>query len=212
MKKILGLSFLLLITACGQDDTSLLTNQLDNKLNQYVEEREPNFVQTLNASGIQEPNVNNIFRFGKVNKFLYRGGLPTESDLKALKDFKVKTVVSFRGLGDDKEKFQIAEEKAIVEKLGMKFLNIQIPFDKPVPDKTIKSFFTAVNTKSNQPLFVHCKGGRDRTGTMVALYRIKYEGFTPDKAIEEMKEYTFNPIDYPIFTTQISNFKANSIK
>lgn len=212
MKKILGLSFLLLISACSAEDTSLLTQQLNNKPSTYIEEREPNYVQTLNASGVQEPSVKNIFRFGKVNNFLYRGGLPTESDLKALKDFKIKTVVSFRGLGDPNEKFQIAEEKAMVEKLGMKFLNIQIPFDKPVPDKTIKSFFTAVNTKSNQPLFVHCKGGRDRTGTMVALYRIKYEAYNAEKAINEMKEYTFNPIDYPIFTKQITEFKPSSIK
>lgn len=170
-------------------------------------EFEPNYIQTLNAQGVQEPSINNIFRFGKVNKFLYRGGLPTDSDLKALKDFGVKTIVSFRGLGDPNEKFQIAEEKSATEKLGMKFLNIQIPFDKPVPTTTIKNFFKAVNDKANQPLFVHCKGGRDRTGTMVALYRIQYEKFKPEQAIEEMKEYTFNPIDYPIFTKQINEFK-----
>lgn len=210
MKRLVSLGLLLLVTACGQEtDLNLIQNI--NAPAQLVE-REPNYVQTLNASGVQEASVNNIYRFGKVNNFLYRGGLPTDVDLKALKDFKVKTVISFRGLGDDKEKFQVAEEKAMVEKLGMKFLNVQIPFDKPVPDKTIKQFFTAVNTKANQPLFVHCKGGRDRTGTMVALYRINYEKFTAEKAIEEMKEYTFNPVDYPIFTKQITEFKAGSIK
>lgn len=211
MKQLLSLSLLILLTACGQDVDLSINNNLTTPAN-FIEEREPNYVQTLNASGVQEADIKNIYRFGKVNKFLYRGGLPTETDLKALKDFKVKTVVSFRGLGDDKEKFQIAEEKKQVEKLGMKFLNIQIPFDKPVPEKTIKSFFTAVNNAKNQPLFVHCKGGRDRTGIMVSLYQMKYAGYSAEKAIEEMKEYTFNPSDYPIFTNQIMNFKPTDIK
>ena len=211
MKQLLSLSLLILLTSCGQDIDASINNNLTTP-SSLVVEREPNYVQTLNASGVQVADVKNIYRFGKVNKFLYRGGLPTETDLQALKDFKVKTVVSFRGLGDDQEKFQIAEEKKQVEKLGMKFLNVQIPFDKPVPEKTIKSFFTAVNNVKNQPLFVHCKGGRDRTGTMVALYQMKYAGYSAEKAIEEMKEYTFNPADYPIFTNQIMSFKGTDIK
>lgn len=210
MKKLIFLSFILLASCAQNVDTELINSPVNQ--GSYVQEREPNYVQTLSTTGVQKPDIKNIYRFGKVNSFLYRGGLPTEVDLQALKDFKVKTVISFRGLGDENEKFQIAEEKKMVEALGMKFLNIQVPFDKPVPDKTIKSFFTAVNTVKNQPLFVHCKGGRDRTGIMVALHQIKYAGYTPDKAIEQMKEYTFNPVDYPIFAKQITEFKASSIK
>lgn len=210
MKKILYLSLLTLITSCAQDN--LNQSQLLDNSNQYIQEKEPNYIQTLNASGVQEPDVKNIFRFGKVNSFLYRGGLPTDTDLQALKDFKIKTVISFRGLGDPTEKIQIAAEKKVTEKLGMKFLNIQIPFDKPVPNSVIKSFFTAVNKTENQPLFVHCKGGRDRTGTMIALYRMKFDKYTANKAIDEMKKYTFNPVDYPIFTKQITEFKPESIK
>lgn len=212
MKKLLIFLSFSLLSACGQNiDTSIIDNQSFNT-SIISQEHEPNYVSTLSTDGTQKPSISNIYRFGKVTDKLYRGGLPTDVDLQALKDFGIKTVISFRGLGDPTEATQIAEEKKSVEKLGMKFLNIQIPFDKPVPDKTIKSFFSAVNNTKYQPLYVHCKGGRDRTGTMVALYRIKYNGYTAEKAIEEMKQYTFNPSDYPIFTKQIMSFKPESIK
>ncbi|MFN8671107.1 MAG: tyrosine-protein phosphatase [Candidatus Sericytochromatia bacterium] len=217
MKKILGLISCFLIISCQANNTELSNiNIEENSINNVsvlsnnykkVSEREPNYKNTLKNDGTQEPKVENIFRFGKVNNTLYRGGLPTETDLQALKNFGVKTIVSFRGLGDPNEKFQVAEEEKLTKALGMKFLNIQVPFDTPVSETTIKEFFKQVTTKANQPLFVHCKGGRDRTGTMVALYRIQYEKYNATKAIEEMKTFTFNPVDYPIFTKQIQEFK-----
>lgn len=205
------ISSAVLLSACGQSqlNESLPAAPLTRTAPAEVE---PNYYGTLNNQGVQTPDIKNIFRFGKVNEKIYRGGLPTDSDLQALKDFKVKTVISFRGLGDPTEAVQIAAEKKVVESLGMKFINIQIPFDRPVPDKTIKSFFTAVNNPKNQPLFVHCKGGRDRTGIMVSLYRIKYEGYTAAQAIKEMQNYTFVPTDYPIFTKQIMEFNPAKIK
>lgn len=194
----------LFLSACASEVITPIAPITENIISSDFE---PNYVKTLNAQGVQTPSIENIYRFGKVNNILYRGGLPTDQDLEALKKFGVKTIVSFRGLGDPTEQVQIDSEKKVTTKLGMKFLNIQIPFDKPVPETTIKAFFKAVNDKKNQPLYVHCKGGRDRTGTMVALYRIQYENFKPAQAVEEMKQYTFNPIDYPIFTNQIMNFK-----
>ncbi|MBC7474735.1 MAG: tyrosine-protein phosphatase [Candidatus Sericytochromatia bacterium] len=209
MKKILLFVTLALFSSgCSQTDFS----DINNNVNLSVVEHEPNYVKTLSTDIVQTPSINNIYRFGKVTDKLYRGGLPTDSDLQALKTFGIKTVISFRGLGDPTEPAQVAQEKIVVEKLGMKFLNVQVPFDKSISDPTIKTFFNDVNSVKNQPLYVHCKGGRDRTGTMIALYRIKYNGYKPEQAIEEMKQYTFNPADYPIFTKQIMSFSSAKIK
>lgn len=192
------------------ENQSSLNSSLSGISSTYkkVTEKEPNYTLTLNNQGVQDSKIENIYRFGKVNNTLYRGGLPTDVDLKTLKDFGVKTVVSFRGLGDPTELSQVEQEKKLTLALGMKFLNIQIPFDKPVPENTIKEFFKAVKSQSNQPLYVHCKGGRDRTGTMVALYRMQFDKYTSTQAIEEMKKFTFNPDDYPIFTAQIKAYKS----
>lgn len=216
MKKILlALASLSIVLSCQTKNSELIPeNQLQSNdisilSNKYkkVSEKEPNYKNTLKSDGTQDAKIENIYRFGKVNNNLYRGGLPTEVDLQALKNFGVKTVISFRGLGDPTEKIQIEEEKNLVKALGMNFLNVQVPFDKPVPESIIKEFFADVTNKKNQPLFVHCKGGRDRTGTLIAFYRMQYDKYSATQAIEEMKKFTFNPVDYPIFTTQINSFK-----
>lgn len=177
----------------NQEIVSSLENQLSSP-------------RVLNALSTFPDEVRTIFRFGRVNNRLYRGGLPTDEEIAGLRKFKIKSVISFRGLGDPTEDAQVAMEKALVEKSGMKFYNIRVPFDTPVPDNTIKAFFATVNNPQNQPLFVHCKGGRDRTGTMIAFYRIKFDSYNPSFAIEEMKEYTFVPENYPVFTQQILTF------
>jgi protein tyrosine/serine phosphatase len=210
-KILLGLTAAtILLSGCGRQNFTDSILQVPAVNPVYAGETEPNYISTLNDQGTQLPDINNIFRFGKVNNKLYRGGLPTDSDLLALRNFRIKTIVSFRGLGDPTEPAQVAAEKAAVENLGMKFVNIQVPFDKPVPDKTINAFFNTVNNPQNQPLFVHCKGGRDRTGTMVAFYRIKFEGFLPEQALKEMQSYAFVPTDYPIFTNQLLGFRPGS--
>ena len=45
---------------------------------------------------------------------------------------------------------------------------------------------------ANWPVYVHCKGGRHRTGALLAVYRITRDGWTADQAFEEMKRYDFN--------------------
>jgi protein tyrosine phosphatase (PTP) superfamily phosphohydrolase (DUF442 family) len=187
---LLGLAFINLVSACSQDipNTSFeigteTTNVLSNQI-----------------------TTPNIFRFGKVDARLYRGALPTNEDLLALKQMGIKSIVSFRGLGDPTEKDQIAQERDAALRLNLKFFNVQIPFDSPVTSQEIKQFFDTVENPANQPLYVHCKGGRDRTGTMVALYRIKNSGFTGPQALKEMQDYAFVPTDYPLFTSLVLNF------
>jgi protein tyrosine/serine phosphatase len=41
------------------------------------------------------------------------------------------------------------------------------------------------------PVYVHCAGGRHRTGSMVAVYRMVHDGWTVDKAYDEMLAYDF---------------------
>jgi protein tyrosine/serine phosphatase len=55
----------------------------------------------------------------------------------------------------------------------------------------IATFLQLVNDPANQPVYVHCAGGRHRTGVMTAIYRMSGEGWTADKAFQEMKQYKF---------------------
>ena len=52
-------------------------------------------------------------------------------------------------------------------------------------------FLQLVNDPASQPVYVHCAGGRHRTGVMTAVYRMTSDGWTSDRAFKEMKKYDF---------------------
>jgi protein tyrosine/serine phosphatase len=125
-----------------------------------------------------------IDNFGRVSANYYRGAQPAGHDYADLHAAGVKTVID---LTEDGE----AQEGSIVQDLGMKFHRIPMStHETPSPGK-IHEFLTLVNDPSNQPVYVHCQGGRHRTGVMTAVYRMTGEGWTPDRAFAEMKQYKF---------------------
>jgi protein tyrosine/serine phosphatase len=60
----------------------------------------------------------------------------------------------------------------------------------PTPTQLAR-FLSLVNDPASQPVYVHCVGGRHRTGVMTASYRMTHEGWTADRAFKEMKQYNF---------------------
>jgi tyrosine-protein phosphatase SIW14 len=132
----------------------------------------------LGACGELALSEGAIPRFQRVTEGLYRGGRPTPAGLAFLKQKGVKTVVDLRS-GDG--------EKALVEKLGMKYVHLPISAWHRVPDETIQTFFQIVRDPANQPVFVHCQRGADRVGVMVGFYRIAFQGWDGEKAYREAR-------------------------
>jgi protein tyrosine/serine phosphatase len=62
---------------------------------------------------------------------------------------------------------------------------------EPPSSTTIDQFLKIVNDPANQPVYVHCVGGRHRTGVMTAVYRMTQEGWSADQAFQEMKRFKF---------------------
>jgi tyrosine-protein phosphatase SIW14 len=60
----------------------------------------------------------------------------------------------------------------------------------PSPDKA-EQFMKIVSDPANQPVFIHCHGGRHRAGIMTAVYRMNHDGWDADRAYAEMKKYGF---------------------
>src|SRR5690349_16008393 len=124
-------------------------------------------------------------RFVEVQSGLYRGGQPTINGFEDLKKMGIRTVVNLRV--DD-------SERKSVEALGMKY--VHIPIDMPllqrpwreIPDKSVDDFLRTVNDPANQPVFVHCQRGADRTGTIIALYRVRVDNWQAAKAYDEARD------------------------
>jgi tyrosine-protein phosphatase SIW14 len=126
-----------------------------------------------------------IANFGRVNEHYYRGAQPDESGYADLAAIGIKTLINLAG--DDAK----ADEQHLVERAGMRY--VQIPMtthENPTPEN-VTEFLRIVNDPASQPVYVHCVGGRHRTGVMSAVYRMTTDGWTADQAFTEMKQYKF---------------------
>lgn len=129
------------------------------------------------------PNVN-IGNFGQMDERLYRGAQPLENDYQALKDLGVNTVVDLRNDPTD-------YEKAAVEALGMRYVNIQMSGWKTPKDTQVEEFMKLMNNPETGVVFVHCKAGKHRTSVVGAVYRFHNYGWDYKKAYKEMKNYNY---------------------
>lgn len=120
-----------------------------------------------------------IGNFYKVTDGVYRGDRPTAEDLKELQSRGIKTLLDLETFHTDR--YVIAESKT-----NFKFLHIRMnPWD--IDDDDIVTALDILTDKNNFPIYVHCKHGSDRTGVVIAMYRIVVQGWSKEDAIAEMK-------------------------
>jgi protein tyrosine/serine phosphatase len=146
-------------------------------------------VVSLAASlAAQSPSINvsqvRIDNFGKISDTYYRGAQPSEDDYADLAALGVRTVIDLTGDGR-------RDESGFVERAGMKFYRIPLTTTDRPSESAVATFLQLVNDPVNQPVYVHCQGGRHRTGAMTAVYRMTSDGWTADRAYAEMKQFNF---------------------
>ena len=129
-----------------------------------------------------------IDNFAQVNASYYRGGQPEGDDYAALARLGVKTVINLIG-DDDRD----TREQRSVEALGMRYVSIPMSTHKAPTQTQIDQFLSIVNDAASEPVYVHCVGGRHRTGVMTAVYRMTHDGISGEAAFKEMKQFNFGP-------------------
>ena len=147
-------------------------------------------VVILTASAVAQTtaklDVTNISikNFGQMDERFFRGGQPQEKDYRQLASLGIKTVID---LTDDPKSY----ERPAVEALGMRYVNIPMSDSKYPEASQITQFLKLVDNPSTGKFFVHCAGGRHRTGVMGAVYRFKHYNWNFDQVYAEMKNYDF---------------------
>ncbi|CAN5768372.1 dual specificity protein phosphatase family protein [soil metagenome] len=136
-----------------------------------------------------------IRNFHQVTEWLYRGGQPGSDGVKSLAELGVRTVISLRW-----GKKTIETEKTYVEAAGMRFLSVRLNYWNLPNQQIIDDFLRLVDHEASRPIFVHCLHGADRTGLLIAIYRMAKENWPVEKAYAEMKKYGFHRF-------RIRNFK-----
>jgi protein tyrosine/serine phosphatase len=126
-----------------------------------------------------------IENFGRINDNYYRGAQPRGRDFSDLAAFGIKTVIDLTHDGD-------ASEPAAVASAGMNFHRIPMTTQSRPADEAVVQFLKLVSDPANFPVYVHCQGGRHRTGVMTAIYRMIHDQWTAERAYQEMLKYEFN--------------------
>ena len=140
------------------------------------------FAAGASASALANIRIDN---FGQVSDSYFRGAQPVGDDYASLAAIGVKTVI------DLTDEDASADEPRLVTGLGMKSLRIPMSTRETPSAEKIGEFLQIVNDPANQPVYVHCVGGRHRTGVMTAVFRMTHDGWTADQAFAEMKKYKF---------------------
>ncbi len=129
------------------------------------------------------PNIK-INNFGQLDERFYRGARPKPEDLSNLAALGIHTVIDLTDNSREKE-------QPAVEAAGMRYVNIPIVDKKNPSAAQIDEFLKVVNDPDTGKFYVHCAGGRHRTGVMAAVYRFNHDNWNYDQAYAEMKKYDF---------------------
>lgn len=131
---------------------------------------------------------NELPNFHQVNTQLYRGAQPMRAGIQRLIQLGVKTIINLRA---DDQNSRVEEQEA--RALGLNYFNV--PFHRlgrPTVEQ-VQRVLSLISAVENQPVFVHCKQGADRTGIVIALYRIDHDRWTGERAKAEANRYGLKP-------------------
>lgn len=129
-----------------------------------------------------------IDNFARVNDSYFRGAQPVGQDYLDLKALGVKTIINLTSEEDGP-----VDEREAVEKAGMTYVHIPMSTRRAPTEQELATFFNVVSNPDSGPVYVHCVGGRHRTGVMTAVYRMRKDGLSGEQAFREMKQFKYGP-------------------
>jgi protein tyrosine/serine phosphatase len=139
---------------------------------------------TVFAADNALPDLRGVHNFHQVNDHIYRGAQPSGPGFGELSKLGIKTVIDLRESGD-----RSVTEKKTVEAAGMHYLSFPIGgYSVPSADAMTRLLALFEDAKAG-PVFVHCRRGADRTGTVLAIYRIVHDHWENAKALAEAKAF-----------------------
>jgi len=126
------------------------------------------------------PGLDNV---GRISPCVYRGKQPTQNGYQTLKSIGIKTVINLRSAH---------EERREVEEAGMKYQEFPLSMKKGIRGDKLREIIRVMSDPANQPVYIHCALGQDRTGVVVAAYRMDRNSWSFEEAEKEMQCFGFN--------------------
>jgi protein tyrosine/serine phosphatase len=152
-----------------------------------------------------QPTAHGIGNFGKVNDRLYRGAEPDATAIKNLGRLGIKTIIDLRTPHEVWKK-----EGARAEAVGIAYTNVPLNGLGRPTDEQVDHILDLI-AASPSPVFIHCEHGCDRTGTIIACYRIRHDHWPLPKALNEAEAYGISPLEHGM-RNYIAAFAASAAK
>jgi tyrosine-protein phosphatase SIW14 len=152
------------------------------------------------------PPSEGITNFGKINDRLYRGAQPDLAGISNLTRLGIKSIINLR-MTDDVWK----PEAAAASANGITYTNIPLYSLAPPTHAQVAALLALIETLP-APVFVHCQHGCDRTGTIIACYRIRHNGWPNQAALEEARKYGLSKYELGMIDYILDFGKASKAK
>jgi protein tyrosine/serine phosphatase len=150
-------------------------------------------ILSYSATGVAQDTTSyaELPRFKQVTERLYRGAQPRDGGIRRLHELGIDTIVNLRGASD-----QTRAEGAEARALGLNYFNIALPNWARPQDARVHRILLIMAAPQNGRVFVHCKDGVDRTGTIVALHRITHQHWNTRDALAEAEDLGMRRIQF----------------
>jgi tyrosine-protein phosphatase SIW14 len=164
------------------------------------------FLLAVSLPAFAASPVQGIHNFYKVDEHVYRGAQPTDEGFQYLAKIGVKTVIDLRGAGEGRR-----NEASVVTAAGMKYINVPMTGLTAPSEAEITKILGILEDGTTGPVFVHCQRGADRTGAVIASYRIEHDGWDNARALKEAMANGMSFFQLPR-QSFIRNFQARTIE
>lgn len=128
--------------------------------------------------------VDKQFNFHIVDNNLWRSSQPNSESIKRMKLHGLKSIINLRG----DEQTDIWKKK-LSDSLGIKYFSKPMDATKEQDLDYLKEILSLIEDENNQPVLVHCLGGKDRTGLIVGMYKLKYSNISMEDLKKEIIMY-----------------------
>jgi protein tyrosine phosphatase (PTP) superfamily phosphohydrolase (DUF442 family) len=146
----------------------------------------------LGVSAFAESSAPGIKNFYQVDEHVFRGAQPTVEGFQYLAKNGVKTIIDLR-----ESDARASEEQRVVTTAGMKYINVPMTGLTPPTSAEITKILQVLEDNTIGPVFVHCKRGADRTGAVIAAYRIQHDHWENARALSEAMSRGMSFFQYP---------------
>lgn len=149
---------------------------------------------------IESKHFRNLYQ---INDSFYRSEQPSKRGFKELEELGVKTVINFRRKKDDTRKAKGRQFQ--LERIPLKASELQ--------ESDILEVLRLIH-EAEKPVLIHCWRGSDRTGVMSAAYRVVFDNWSKERAIEEFRypKFDYHEKWYPNLVDIIMNLDTENIR